>query len=350
MRLLLDAGAAVDAIDDFGLGAVFYAAKRVLLEPVKILGEADCALHAFPGRYGMASLYSASESLLEHTMSIESWSAHDDYRYEASKDEAEAVVDAVIRLVAQRRRVLGALVRTSLDPQHVSRLQLSPDTVLDHKASIAVSMLHEKIGIPESLKGLSPYRSTVYHIPCLNLRHAHALWNAGFRDIDELDSLGRSSLMSRFASFTVYDSYFEKLEVVEWLVQKGADLYRRQSHAFQRRMSADRGYCVENIYETDRASSATALHYLAAGWGRAFHYKVMTKERKQRLLHQIRALTEKAKRIVRTILTDPLPDCCNCACSIEGCSAYTMMVKYPVMVESYDSHYSIAHARKGAYI
>ena len=74
-------------------------------------------------------------------------------------DEAGAVVDTVIRLVAQRRRMLAALVRTSLDSRFVSRLQLSPESVLDHKASIAMSMLHEKINIPESLKGLSPFRA-----------------------------------------------------------------------------------------------------------------------------------------------------------------------------------------------
>lgn len=44
MRLLLDAGAAVDASDCYGLSPVFYAAERGLLEPVNILGEADCAL------------------------------------------------------------------------------------------------------------------------------------------------------------------------------------------------------------------------------------------------------------------------------------------------------------------
>ena len=123
----------------------------------------------------------------------------------------------------------------------------------------------------------------------------------------------------------------EKLEVVEWLVLKVADLCRRQRHVFQKRMSTNRGYPRREIYETDRASVVTALHYVAVRCGKSFHYEVRYEEENQRLLHKLRALTEKAKRIVETVLTDPLRDCCNCTCSIEGCSACTVMVKYGFM-------------------
>lgn len=125
----------------------------------------------------------------------------------------------------------------------------------------------------------------------------------------------------------------EQLEFVEWLMQKGADLHRRQSHTFQ--------YHENKKHETDRASSVTALHYLAERWGGVFSHQCETKEDDQLLLQRLRALTEKAKRIVQIVLTDPLPDCCNCPCSNEGCSAYTMMVKNPLRQAS-------AHARKGA--
>lgn len=74
------------------------------------------------------------------------------------------MVDATIRLVAQRRRRLEAFAQTSPDAQVTGRLPLSPETVLDQRVSLAPSMLREKMDIPRSLDHLSPSYSTVYHI------------------------------------------------------------------------------------------------------------------------------------------------------------------------------------------
>ena len=58
---------------DFNFSPVIYAAQRVHLDPVNALGEADCALHSFPDRYGRFYSGSVSELLLEHTMRVKSW-------------------------------------------------------------------------------------------------------------------------------------------------------------------------------------------------------------------------------------------------------------------------------------
>ena len=350
MALLLGAGAAIDAVDDFGFTPVFYAAKRIYVEPIKILGEANCVLHAFPDHYGMAPLGSANRSLLQEVIEIESH-RHNQWRDDAPKDEAEAIVNSVITLVAQRRRMLEALVRTSLDGRLVDRLQLSPESILDHKASTAISMLREKIDLPESLIGLSPNRISVYHIRWLTLRQAHVLWHVGFRDVNELDGIGKSLLMKR-QPFWLDESLDKEVEFLDWLMLRGASLHKRQDHAFQKRMPADSDSDSESDWphtgfrKTNRASSVAALHYLAARLGEGFYYGINNAEKSQELPNKIHALADKTKQFLRTILTDPLPDCCNCACSSEGCSAYTMMVKFPIMQAAKYINYSMTNAQR----
>ena len=327
MPLLIDAGADVDAIDDFGLPPIFYATRFILLKPFSLLGEAQCVLHRKSSeRYHMASV-PEFVSLLEDTMGVVAFREHKEYRYDASIDDAEAIVDATIRIVVERRRVLESLVRTSLDAQAARRLQLSPEILLDRNASLAIEMLREKIDVPNSLDRLSPSHSTVYHIRDLNLRQANVLWDAGFRDVNERDSLGHSALMNgKTINFCL--TFNEELELAAWLVEKGGDLYCRQRHAFQKRIRNDRehpdnGY--GEFYITDRASSTAALHCLASHWGVIFSPEDMIEEDIKEFPG--RMISEKSRQIWNTVLTDALPDCCRCACSTEGCKAYTMLVK-----------------------
>ena len=347
MRLLLAAGAAVDAVDAFGYSPVIYAAKHVLLEPIKFLAEADCALHGFPPRYGRNYF----GSLLEESIHTESWPIYELHRPGASKEEAAEIVDTMIRLVAQRRRKLAALARTFLEDHLVSQLQLSHEKVLDYKASLATSMLQGKVEIPESLKELSPLSSTVYHIHHLTtLREARTLWETGFCDMNELDSLGQSCLMKRYIPRSRFN---EGLELIEWLVSKGADIHRQQGYAFQWREPTDYKFDYTfpegNVYRTENPSSTTAVHYLAVRWGSALYHEVQTEEKERLLRHQFRALTETSKGVVQMVLFDPLPDSCNCACSTGGCRAYTMMVKYPIMrAHMYDWNCPKAVIRKAA--
>ncbi len=325
ISLLLDAGANVDAADCFGLTPIFYAAKLFLPEPFSILSKTQCELRSFTSRYSHRP-----EFLLQYLL----WWSGDTYRWRhrLSKDKAEAILDAAIRLLAERRRMLEALVRISLDAKATQRLRLSSETVLDHKASLAISMLREKIDVPGSLVTVSPSSSsdsTVYHMKGLTLRHAHVLWDNGFRDVNELDSVGLSPLMRRqfIGLYLINKNLLEDLEVAAWLVKKGADLHCQQRHAFQKRIANDRCYLGDGYSEvckTNRASSATALHYLASHLGNILYKQNCMKEK---VSGNVLAFSGEAGRLVRTLLTDDLPDCCTCACSLAGCRAYTMMLK-----------------------
>ena len=313
LHLLLDVGAAVDLPDHHGLTPIFYAAERRCLDSIQILTEAGCALHKI-------STFYVERSLLEHLTLTNVDLVPDEI---LEKLDAAEVFGAIVRLVAQRRDTLAALARASLDSIDLAQLDLSAETLLDCKASIAISMLQERLKVPKMLLGLTPEKCSVYHLRDMDVRKAQALWDAGFRDINELDSLGRCPLMTRIV-FNLETSRRPKdmrsgADFAIWLWLKGADLHCRQRHVFQRRVALHRGY-LETRSMTDRPSHTTALHYLGAFWGNRVLSKVEHKKGPD-------LVNTDTSGLVRIVLSDPLSDCCDCPCSLGGCKAFTMMIK-----------------------
>ena len=103
MLYLLNADSDVDAVDDVGVTAIFHASKLLLLEPFKINGETACVPNRFSNRYNSISLGKETRSPLEHTIEVVAFKQHQFHRDDASIDDAEPMVDATIRLVAERR-------------------------------------------------------------------------------------------------------------------------------------------------------------------------------------------------------------------------------------------------------
>lgn len=306
--LLLNSDADVDGLDAAVESVVIYAIDRGRVDTIKVLAEADCVFYPKKPR----SCIFKGCSILGHAIKNETKGSFD-----ISNDRAAAVVDVIISLLAKRRRVLTALARTSLDAESLEKLGLSHEYVLDHKVSLAVSMLSEKIQVPNSLKD-SPSDSTVYHLGHLNRRQAQCLWDAGFRDVDEFDEYGHSPLMGM-----VFDCSTD-LELVEWFVSKGAELHREQAYAFiiddqERPRPTHTG---RMMYQMDaiktETSHVTAAHCLAhsLGWLGQGHEAL-----------RLPVLDDKARKVITMMLGDPLSDCCVCACSVGGCHPYTMLMK-----------------------
>lgn len=151
--LLLLSDADVDGLDPTPYSAITYAMERGRVDTIKILAEADCSFYPIGPRWARSERY----SILGHAFLNETL-----HRSETSDDSAAAVVDTIISLLAKRRRVLTALARTSLDSESLEKLELSNENVLDHKVSLAVSMLSEKIQVPNSLK---PPPILLYGVP-----------------------------------------------------------------------------------------------------------------------------------------------------------------------------------------
>ena len=322
--MLLETSADVDAIDRFGNTPIFYAVAHCVPESIKMLGRANCRLTV--NQSIVSRNPTGTGSILQWATATESHESHKIFRPEASRKDVEAMFNASVSLVAERRRSLEALVQTLLGAQAVKRLQIAPGAVLDRKASFAISMLRGKDDVPDSMMAISPSYSTVYHIPQLNVRQARIFWDNGFRDVDELDDLGQSALMKCDPGY-LQETAEEYLKFVAWLVDKGAKLHNRQKYTFRKRKAYDRVYepdelaeqvgWVERdeIFRSNDSSSTAALHYLATRW--AFRPNT----------DGYLASSEEIPLFIRTVLTAPLSDCCDCACSDGGCAAYTSWMK-----------------------
>ncbi|KAL8916695.1 MAG: hypothetical protein Q9172_006187 [Xanthocarpia lactea] len=325
IQTLLETSADVDAIDHFGNTPIFYAVAHCVPESIEMLGRANCRLTGNPSI--VSRNRRGTESILQWATATESHGIHNFFRSEASRKDAEAMFNASVSLVAERRRSLEVLVQTFLDAQAAKRLQIPPGAILDRKASFAISMLRGKVDVPHSMMALSPSQSTVYHIPELNVRQARIFWENGFRDVDELDDLGQSALMKSDPEYDPEHSAEEHLKFVAWLVEKGAKLHNRQKYTFRKQKACDGVYDPnefaeqvgwverDEIFRSNDSSSTTAMHYLASRW--ASYYN----------MQGFFGSSEESRLFVRTVLTAPLSDCCNCACSDRGCAAYIMWMK-----------------------
>ncbi|KAL9118762.1 MAG: hypothetical protein Q9187_004691 [Circinaria calcarea] len=332
IQILLNTSANVDAADWNGHTPVVYGFGRHLLEPIRLLTQADCCLH-FP----WPSRVSDYSTLLHYSM-MDEFCHWYDCSPQALVKNSEATVDYVISLFRERRQRLGNLVKTSLPPSSIGRLDMSSDKLLDHKAHLAVAMLEDiEIPVPQSLLSMEPLGQTVYHIRYLNLRQARLLWEAGFRDVNALDSLGLSPLMHQAVERRKYPGEYhpnalgllEFLQLLGWFLTNGANLHSLQRYAFRKvEIGTDRWqrgrWRREEIQRTDTTSSMTASHYIGNYLG-----DWIVTERENDIRKRLLSLDNGSSTLICDILGDTTRDACCCACSSGGCLAFTVMIKYP---------------------
>lgn len=261
---------------------------------------------------------------------------------QASVQDREATLACIISLLRVRRQRLGNLVNTTLPPSSIERLNMSPDKLLDHKASLAIAMLKEnEIPVPRSLISVEPEGKTVYHIDHLTINQARSLWRAGFRDINELDESGLSPLMGQGVFASPYGEFQARLEHIAWFLSKGADLHRLQRYAFRTTKDVEIGQWRTFSYiTTDIRSSIRALHYIANYLGNSM---VNSFNDLNDLHQQSLSFGSSAKKILCDILSDTMRDACCCACSSGGCAAIGFTLKDPL--EYARSHWTSPKSR-----
>lgn len=208
----------------------------------------------------------------------------------ASCSDNPAIAELIISALVDRRKRLQALAETHLPEMTIAQLNIRPGSILNMQAARACQLLKERsvdVDDVEEQGQWSAYDILAYNH---NFDIVDRLWDAGFKDVDEVDRSGMTSLMKlRLSSCDLV--YL--LEKALWLITKGADINRRNW-------------------------SSTALHFLGFGAGWSLHWPVVD----EKVASKLSQLSEEYIVLLRSILLDSTRDGCSCPCTINGCSGF----------------------------
>ena len=300
VEILLNYGANVNVIDEQGYYPIDHAIQSVYQESVALLGKADCALRPSSrkskGTLGLAIALAACCFV--------------------SGELKVRIAESVIMLEANQRRKLQALVSDYLPESSVWAHLSVEDKLLDRYMFDAVAALKQHhVSVPFPLK-LNEYKGTVYHLLGLTSDMLNSLWKAGFRDINEPDSRGRTPLILPDFVVTRPDCLEVYLERVHWFLDKGVDPDQRFQDTHQN------SYWKCNVRDgcSCMKSGHTAMHFLAVNLsktGLLFKYQDQSPYLKD----------TRARAVLRDIVNNETRDACKCACSLAGCQANNILVK-----------------------
>jgi hypothetical protein len=137
---------------------------------------------------------------------------------------------------------------------------------------------------------------SVYDSTGDNLELSDQLWDAGFRDVDEVYETGETCL-SRIGAGPLVRRFAGLLSKANWLISKGADINHR-------------------VY------GSSALHILGHSVGKAICSVKDTEE----FGLQLSQMSGDCKRLLRRIICDHTQDNCCCPYSLSGCSGFTRLL------------------------
>lgn len=210
------------------------------------------------------------------------------------KHHNPAITDLVLQALIDRRKRLQVLAETYLPGEMRYQLGINSDTLLNFHAYRAYQALNAISIDVDDVK--EKYAWSVYDSIGANLQLADRLWDAGFRNVDEVDNDGETCL-TRLRQDSRYHDIVSLLEIINWLVTKGADIDRK-------------------------ISSIPALHVLAKAVGDALH-------RVQNTTDIASALSQTSKSctwLIRRMFLDTTRDSCCCYCSPKGCSGLSRLL------------------------
>ena len=302
VKVLLSDGANINVADENGLYPVEHAIQLGCPESLALFGEADCALRPSSrestGTLAMAIILAANP--------------HNKQAVRVS------IAEYVITMEANQRRKLQELVFQYLPESSICVNSPFDEKLLDVYAVDAVTALRQHgVSIPHSLE-LNEYLQTVYHFVGGTSKISNFLWEAGFRDINEPDSYGRTPLIlyGVYVSFHHYLKDF--LERTEWFLDKGVDPNQKIQHIHQNSY----WNCNSKVGCSCLKSSHSAVHFLAFNLS-ILKYWAYESEDQPRYSTYTRFLP-----VLKDIFNNETGDACQCACSSAGCRAINIICKW----------------------
>lgn len=188
---------------------------------------------------------------------------------------------------------------------------MSDPGLLDSNARKVCNIIQDR-GIQISSTLLVPLNSlTVYHTKLLSSEELSKLYDAGFRDVDALDSLGRTSFM--VAAGEIRD--IADISVFEWLVSKGANPMK----------------VVSDV-------GTVQLHYFAVQMAWVAFVNIWRSSRdgkKHRLSKEAFAYFESHVRFTIRQSGLIIKDQCQCGCCRDGCSPLHLLSKKKTLILIY---------------
>lgn len=200
----------------------------------------------------------------------------------------DEIFQEICLALVQRRVQLEKLAVDHLSPDQDPRLRNAAPGVLDRcAAEVYLQLKRCGLDVPEALR-VPPLHVSMYHCLPLTVSRVKILYACGFQDVDLLDGLKYTPLMTSMYRF-------DDIGVYEELLSKGADLTR---------------------IVTDFGS--TQAHYLAGRILRKYDPSIYDRDFSS-LKVFLRILVPEVYCKVR--------DSCRCYCSIVGCSPFDVLFR-----------------------
>ena len=306
-------GETIDRPDRGGHLPLTYACASNCPEAVKLILEADSALYS--SDVDWSNRYPLYHSVFE----------------EATEMSTDEILSHLQTALLDRRSRLYSLATSQLCREDLEGLKLRDDRILDEKAfDVYKALENRSIPVPSALR-IPPGRKTMFHNQSLSPALGESLYGRGFIDVDGVDSTGLTPLMSMGFPTPKYGLEVA-LRRVGWLRSKGADLGRKPDQQ-------DWDY-----------PSITAAHFICSWVGRAAYLQddtVLPEINRInhtwlfRILHK---LDDNCQSLLEELLSSKLYDSCLCACSSQGCTPATMMLKGITQgLEQYRAYWDMTH-------
>lgn len=288
--------------DDAGLLPLCHACALNCKESVQLLLAADSALIS-PMRDG--------------------WSDNGDVLKRVFCYRLDTLIPYIINALVDRRDRLRRLALEYL-PGHVyDSLGIPEDRVLDKQAyTIYTALVANNVRVPASLY-CSSKMETVYHSQFLTPKFSELLFEAGFRDIDGLDSRRVTPVMSLGMEWLDERAMCN----LPWLLSKGADIDCR----------------LPNLNPGD--PEGVVAHQLATNLANVFYRKIFyhfintdATIDKDAVIDMLWSYSDELQKILASVFAKPVFDGCLCFCSSGGCCPATKVLRVMSLAWCYQSH------------
>ena len=291
---LLTAGALVDIADRDGLYPIYSAAaiEENLETTKKILaaGSPVCGLRFLFGYYG------------DHIRRV-----YPCYGRKYLFTSQGMLFHALVTALVDRRKQLAKLAEDVLSPMNSSRLVGSVAGILDRNAyEVYCAITDSGVTVQPALRVSKGDAGVYQHFDRWTLEELNMLYDFGFHDVDAPSPKGATALIKAAACLEVS----EDTSVIEWLLSKGADMLGKLT-----------------------STGATQLHFIAREVGQSAaiidmeHLNVGAPLQSGYNVEQSLAALDFGLNLILREDYLGVNDNCNCACLVQGCSSFTIVLK-----------------------